>query len=67
MCHYMLVLPLVLGLRLFLAINFRRMLSLYRPAINVSINCSSLSVYSQSLAIMRVLVTNTSVVSFALV
>ena len=49
---------------LFLAINFRRMLSLYRPAINVSINCSSLSLYSQSLAIMRAHVMSASIILF---
>ena len=50
---------------LFLAINFFRMLSLYRPAIYMSINCSSLSVYSKSLAIMRALVMDASIVSFS--
>ena len=44
-------------------INLRRMSLLWIPAIIVFISCSSLSVYSQSLAMMRTRVMKASTVS----
>ena len=44
-------------------INLRRMSLLLIPAISVSLSCSSLSVYSQSLAMMRARVIKASTVS----
>ena len=48
-------------------INLRRISLIWVPAISVSISCSSLSVYSQSLAMMRARVMPASTVSVVFV